>query len=339
MPADRIALAVLYPSSVGRYALGVLGTFNDYRRIFVEVTKAEHNHGGAGWEFGTCLWSPARNKAGSDLYRLMREVAADDLVLHLLHDSWNPGESEHRFVGSSFAQAAVEVRQDEPTEPGAWARQSPYYRVPLRNYQSFLESLSLAAFIPLFDAELREDLATRPIHFPFTLYNNERDVRLRQGGYLNDCTPALFDAIKQAIGDLPPAPEAKAHARTRRVSADREYKETKRLASERYAFARNPSLVRDARAIRGLQCEACDFDFEKTYGEFGRDYIECHHVDPLGGRREPLSATKVRDVRMLCANCHRVVHRQHPPMHAEELRAHLGLPPRSPIPDLDDRLR
>lgn len=30
-----------------------------------------------------------------------------------------------------------------------------------------------------------------------------------------------------------------------------------------------------------LKCEACDFDFEKTYGVMGKGYIECHHLIPL----------------------------------------------------------
>ena len=42
------------------------------RSIWIEITKSEHKHGGYGWEFGTCLWSPNRNRAGSDSYSLMR---------------------------------------------------------------------------------------------------------------------------------------------------------------------------------------------------------------------------------------------------------------------------
>jgi hypothetical protein len=30
-----------------------------------------------------------------------------------------------------------------------------------------------------------------------------------------------------------------------------------------------------------LACEVCSFDFAQTYGERGRGYIECHHVEPL----------------------------------------------------------
>jgi hypothetical protein len=313
----------------------VLGEYSDHRRVFIEVTKAEHDHGGPGWEFGTCLWNPERTKAKHDLYRLMREIVPGDLVLHALHDSWGPGEREHRFVGFSFALSAVEVRPEGPPTPGSWAGQAPYYRVPLQDLAYFPAPISIAAFIPLYERELREDLKTHPIYYPFILYDHGREVRLRQGGYINACTPLLFDAIKRATGDGPASPGmATKPPGNQGASADREYKETKRLASERYAFARNPGLIRDARAIRGFECEACDFNFEATYGALGKEYIECHHVDPLGARDTPSTKTSVRDVRMLCANCHRIVHRKRPPLPVEELRASLELAPRPPIPGL-----
>jgi 5-methylcytosine-specific restriction protein A len=58
-----------------------------------------------------------------------------------------------------------------------------------------------------------------------------------------------------------------------------------------------------------LACEVCGFDFEKTYGVLGREYIEVHHVAPLHvvGHRE----TKLEDLACLCSNCHRMCHRRH----------------------------
>lgn len=312
----------------------MLDAYSDHRRIFIEVTKTEHDHGGAGWEFGACLWSPEKSKVGHDLYRLMREIARDDLILHILHDDWGSGEREHRFVGFSYAEAPVEVRPVGPPSPGEWANQAPYYRVPLRDFTAFPISISIRALVDLFEQELRQDLITHPRRYPFTFYNGGREIRLRQGGYINACTQALFHVLKQAIGDRP-LPASSAPIPTGlEPSADREYKETKRLTAERMAFARNPTLIRDARILRGLSCEACDFNFESRYGALGENYIECHHVDPLGMRDKPTTRTRVRDVRMLCANCHRMVHRKRPPVPVEELRARLGLPPRPPLEGL-----
>ena len=314
----------------------MLGNYEDHRRVFIEVTKTEHDHGGPGWEFGTCLWSPSLNKAGHDSYSLMREVAADDFVIHILEDEWDPGRREHRIVGRSYAQAALESREDQPPNPGQWANQAPYFRIPLRDYEPFPAPISLAAFFPLYEEELREQITAGHLYYPFILYDNGRRLQLRQGGYINRCPPELFDLVKRANGETAAAPGDPLSSPVAPLpSADREYKETKRLASERLAFARDPALIRNARAIRGYQCEACDFDFEARYGTIGHQYIECHHVDPLGERETPTALTKVRDVRMLCANCHRMVHRTRPPLPVEELREALGLPVRPPTPDLD----
>jgi HNH endonuclease len=67
-----------------------------------------------------------------------------------------------------------------------------------------------------------------------------------------------------------------------------------------------------------LACEACDFDFESQYGPVGEGYIECHHTVALaeGDERE----TELDDLALVCANCHRVIHRSRPMLSVEELR-------------------
>ena len=57
-----------------------------------------------------------------------------------------------------------------------------------------------------------------------------------------------------------------------------------------------------------LKCEACDFDFEKTYGELGKGYIECHHLIPLSNFQVN-KKTKLDDLDLLCFNCHRMIHK------------------------------
>ncbi|MGA5557413.1 HNH endonuclease [Streptomyces lavendulocolor] len=61
---------------------------------------------------------------------------------------------------------------------------------------------------------------------------------------------------------------------------------------------------------RQLSCEACGFDFEATYGPRGAGYIECHHVVPLHEAGE--GRTKLSDLALICANCHRMIHRRAP---------------------------
>ncbi|MFG3180783.1 HNH endonuclease [Streptomyces nigra] len=67
-----------------------------------------------------------------------------------------------------------------------------------------------------------------------------------------------------------------------------------------------------------LACEACGFDFEATYGPRGAGYIECHHVVPLHEAGE--GRTKLSDLALICANCHRMIHRGAPWPTPDELR-------------------
>lgn len=57
-----------------------------------------------------------------------------------------------------------------------------------------------------------------------------------------------------------------------------------------------------------LACEICNFDFFETYGEIGRGYIECHHLTPLSSLKAE-TKTSLNDLALVCANCHRMLHK------------------------------
>jgi 5-methylcytosine-specific restriction enzyme A len=76
-----------------------------------------------------------------------------------------------------------------------------------------------------------------------------------------------------------------------------------------------------ARAETGrLACAACDLDFEERYGVRGENFIECHHVVPVSTLK-PGEKTKIEDLVLLCANCHRMVHVRRPWLTIDELIA------------------
>lgn len=60
-----------------------------------------------------------------------------------------------------------------------------------------------------------------------------------------------------------------------------------------------------------LACEVCGFDFERVFGEHGRGFAECHHQCPLGSTPGPRE-TRLDDLALVCANCHRMLHRRLP---------------------------
>jgi 5-methylcytosine-specific restriction protein A len=74
---------------------------------------------------------------------------------------------------------------------------------------------------------------------------------------------------------------------------------------------RNPKASRDAKRHHGFTCKACGMDFSTKYGPLGKGYIEAHHLRPLASLAEGESAAyNVKtDFTVLCANCHRMIHR------------------------------
>ena len=87
---------------------------------------------------------------------------------------------------------------------------------------------------------------------------------------------------------------------------------------------RNQRIVarRKAKSLREsgrLTCEVCEFDFAAAFGLLGDGFIECHHrvALSLGPERQ----TRPSDLALVCANCHRMLHRGAQWPSIEELRA------------------
>lgn len=79
-----------------------------------------------------------------------------------------------------------------------------------------------------------------------------------------------------------------------------------------------------------LCCSVCNFDFEKAYGPDGHGYIECHHTTPLYSLR-PGTKTHLKDLALVCANCHRMLHRIRPWPSIADLKTRLVPPPADPV--------
>ena len=92
---------------------------------------------------------------------------------------------------------------------------------------------------------------------------------------------------------------------------------------------------RDQRAVRrkkekviketgALKCEVCDFDFFERYGALGKGFAECHHIEPLHEMQRSRHV-RLTDLAIVCANCHRMLHRAKPMKKLGELKSLLLL--------------
>jgi 5-methylcytosine-specific restriction protein A len=145
--------------------------------------------------------------------------------------------------------------------------------------------------------------------------------------------PARCDKIARAIAGTLDAPEARAAPPIPELEPEfEEAPEGRLLTRKHFDRERNRSLVKrkKQRAIERtgkLECEVCGFDFALRYGERGEGFIECHHTKPVSTLIEG-AKTHIRDLALVCANCHRIIHRGSPWLAVEKLRDQLKLPPR-----------
>jgi 5-methylcytosine-specific restriction enzyme A len=96
------------------------------------------------------------------------------------------------------------------------------------------------------------------------------------------------------------------------TKAHRTRERNRRLVARKKAAA----LAASGRLI----CEICGFDFAAVYGNRGDGFIECHHTTPLAELR-PHAKTRLSDLALVCANCHRMIHRRAPWLSLSELGA------------------
>jgi 5-methylcytosine-specific restriction enzyme A len=76
-----------------------------------------------------------------------------------------------------------------------------------------------------------------------------------------------------------------------------------------YTRERDRNIIKEkkkyATSIGQLKCEICDFSF---IDKFGVEFIECHHKTPIS--QSGVTETTLNDLALVCANCHRMLHRQ-----------------------------
>jgi predicted HNH restriction endonuclease len=74
----------------------------------------------------------------------------------------------------------------------------------------------------------------------------------------------------------------------------------------------------------GHACLVCGFDFRKTYGDIGTEFIHVHHLIPLPKIGKQYKVNPEKDLRPVCPNCHAMLHRGNPLLSIEELKSRIN---------------
>jgi 5-methylcytosine-specific restriction protein A len=108
------------------------------------------------------------------------------------------------------------------------------------------------------------------------------------------------------------------------AQAEEEFAEGRVLSRVHKIRERNSTVTKKKKkeifSLTGkLACEACKFDFAEKYGKIGEGFAECHHNKPISELR-PGDTTKLSDLAILCANCHRMIHNSSRWLSVDELK-------------------
>jgi hypothetical protein len=99
------------------------------------------------------------------------------------------------------------------------------------------------------------------------------------------------------------------------------YFEGKRFTVSSTAIERDSLARQKCLEHFGYSCSVCSINFEKEYGEIGRNYIHVHHRIDLASKQGEHIVDPTLDLIPLCPNCHAMVHMEKPAMSVEELKS------------------
>lgn len=85
-------------------------------------------------------------------------------------------------------------------------------------------------------------------------------------------------------------------------------------------YERNPYARVACIKHYGYSCSVCEFDFEKRFGELGKNFIHVHHLTQVATAGKTYEVDPIKDLRPVCPNCHAMLHKQNPPLTIEELK-------------------
>jgi len=97
-------------------------------------------------------------------------------------------------------------------------------------------------------------------------------------------------------------------------------KEGGRIKVSVNSYERNEKARQLCLKHHGYLCKVCNFDFEKTYGEIGKEFIHVHHIVDLATINKEYKVDPINDLVPVCPNCHAMLHKKKPAYTIKELK-------------------
>ncbi|HGM9833524.1 TPA: HNH endonuclease [Proteus mirabilis] len=142
--------------------------------------------------------------------------------------------------------------------------------------------------------------------------NSEWNIQTIGQNVQDELAELLFKGIERKIGNIT--------IDNTHVSDSKYYREGKPRTTTVTTYDRNSEAREACLAEYGYICSICNFDFYRHYGVLGKNFIEVHHLNQLADLAEEHEINPIEDLRPVCSNCHRMLHRKRPALSIKELQ-------------------
>lgn len=170
---------------------------------FLEMAR-NPAHGGRGWAFTDCVWSPTRKRDGREwpFWKKILDIEEGDIVLHLRGVPPNAA-----FVGYSVASGDGYKSDQRPPDPGEWNFAESFFRADLSGFSPFAAPVLLK---DVFEShrETLEDYFHRNqqkgrkrLNLFYVLQAGR--IQCLNGAYLSDLDEELFGVLFGDVLDSP----------------------------------------------------------------------------------------------------------------------------------------
>jgi 5-methylcytosine-specific restriction endonuclease McrA len=133
----------------------------------------------------------------------------------------------------------------------------------------------------------------------FGIYDPTRETTEKINRHFCNRAAAFFEDVARGL------PQAAPEDEQREVYPQQE---NRKLVASHLKRERSRLLATDRKERDNYQCQVCGLRFEEVYGTLGKGYAEAHHLIPLSQLQDNVK-TSIDDLRTVCANCHRMLHR------------------------------